>query len=178
MLTFSVNKDINEVVKAGVLTHAKPTTDVGRYWLSELWVKALDERVDDKVNVDAYAFACERNSKMTVGSKEVALLSVEELETGLRGVADTVASYLDVNIDTIINSSEVRTLIADFCEVHEMLLIDEGVNLWKVLKAARKSNARMIDKLRDLISRHSLEDLIASVLGNSECLVYLEEAMV
>lgn len=177
MLTFSVNKDINELIKASTLIDSRPTTDIGRAWWSEVWIKALEERTDDKVNVDAYGYACERNTKMAVYSKEVALLTVDEIDSGLKGVADTVASYLDMNIDTIIESSEVRTLVAEFLEMHEYIIIEEGINLWKVLKLAREANIKMVDKLRDIISRYGIEDLIKGVLTNTDCLVKLEEVM-
>jgi hypothetical protein len=174
MLTFSVNKDINEVIRTGGLNFDMPTTDLGRAWLSEVVIKTLDEKTDDKVNVDAYAYACERNTKMAVGSKEVSLLTVEDIQMGARGVADTVANYIDFNIDSIVESSEVRTLVMEFLEVHENLVIDEGVNLWKVLKLAREANVKMIDKLRDIISRHNIEELIEGILTNTECLGKLE----
>lgn len=174
MLTFSINKNINEVIKAGGLNFPMPTTDLGRQWLSEVVIKTLDEKTDDKINVDAYGYACERNTKMAIGSKEVALLTVEDIQMGSRGVADTVANYIDLNIDMIVESSEVVTLVAEFLEVHENLIIEEGVNLWKILKLAREANVKMIETLRDIISRHNIESLIEGILINSECLGKLE----
>lgn len=177
MLTFSVNKDIHEMVSSSSIADARPTTDKGREWWSEVWIKALEGRTDEEVNIDAYGFACERNTKMAISSKESPLLTVEEIDSGLRGVADTVASYIDLNIDVIVESSEVKTLVGEFLEYHDYFLIEEGVNLWKVLKLARQANVKMIDKLRDLISRHGIGDMIESVLKNRECLDVLEEAM-
>lgn len=177
MLTFSVNKNINEVITQGSLADARPTTDYGREWWSEVWFKALEERVDDQVNIDAYGYKCELNTKMNIAEKEVALVTAEELEMGVRGVADTVASYLDLSINDIIESTEVITLVDQFISAHEMLAVEEGVNLWKVMTLARQQNAKMIEKFRDIISRHSLGDLIQGVLTNRECLTKLEGVM-
>lgn len=177
MLTFSVNCDINEVIMEGNLADARPTTDIGRQWWSEVIVKAIDGKTDDKVNIDAYGYVCERNTKMAVASTEVALLSVEEIEMGLRGVADTVAHYIDRNVDTIIESSEVKTLVQQFLEVQENLEIEEGVNLWRIVKLAKTQNIRMMDKLRDLISRYEIGEVIEGVLKNRECLEVLEGTM-
>jgi hypothetical protein len=177
VITFSVNKDINELIKVGNLTDSRPTTDYGRAWWSEVWFKALDDKTDDRVNVDAWGYVCERQTKMALGTKEVALLTVEELQLGQRGVADTVASYLDINIDTIVESSEVRTLVDEFLTVQDHLALEEGVSLWKVMTLARQANMKMIEKLRDLISRYSIENLVEGVLRNRECLKVLEGAL-
>jgi hypothetical protein len=177
VLTFSVNKNINDVITQGTLADARPTTDYGREWWSEVWIKALEGNVDDQVNIDAYGYTCERNTKMVVAQKEVALVTAEELEMGVRGVADTVASYFDLNIDTLIESTEVVTLVEEFLQVHEMLAVEEGINLWKVMTLARQQNAKMVEKFRDIISRHSLGSLIEGVLRNRECLAKLEGVM-
>jgi hypothetical protein len=177
VLTFSVNKNINDVIKVGYLTESRPTSDIGRAWWSEVWIKTLDEKADGPINVEAYGHACEKNTQMAISSKEVAMLTVEELEMGQRGVADTVASYLDINIDTIIESSEVRTLVDEFLTVQDQLSLEEGVSLWKVMTLARQANMKMIEKLRELIGRYSIENLVEGVLRNRECLKVLEGAL-
>lgn len=177
MLTFSVNKDINEAFNNGTLSFTMPKTEEGRAWLSEVIVKALDDKTSDHVEVDAYGYTCELNTKMAKGKKEVALLTVEELEMGQRGVADTVASYLDMSIDKIMDSSEVKTLIEEFLEMYDYLLIEEGINIWKVLSLARNADKRMVDKLRDLVVSYEMGSLIEGIFRNQECLTVLEEAM-
>lgn len=174
MLTFSINKNLTEAVASGALSFDMPTTDIGRAWLSEVVVKALDDKTDAEVNVDAYGYACEKNQTMAVGAREVALLSVEEIQMGQRGVADTVANYLDLNIDMIVESSEVRTLVYEFLNVHETIMIEEGQNLWKIISLAKQANAKMTEKLIDIIKRHDISDLVNGVLSNRECLGVLE----
>lgn len=177
MLTFSVNKNINEAIKTGALSFSMPKTDAGRAWLSEVVVKSLDEKTTEHVEVDAYGFTCELNTKMAQGKKEVALLPVEELEMGQRGVADTIASYLDLNIDMIMEASEVRTLVEEFAEMYDYLLIEEGVNLWKVLNLAKMGNMKMMDKLRELVATYEMGSLIEGLLTNADCLSVLEGVM-
>ena len=177
MLTFSVNSNIDKEIENTPIFDQRPSSDLGRQWWSEVVFKTLDKKTDDNVNLDAYGYSCERNDKMTTSKKEVALLTVEEIDSGLRGVADTVAFYLDRNVDSIIESDEARTLVHDFMQVHEDLLLEEGVNIWKVITLAKQANTMMIDKLRDLMSRYNLTELIQDVLRNRECMAVLEGVM-
>lgn len=198
MLTFSVNKDINKLVdwnnlvdfvtpkdldndhdpdEPVFLVPTKPTSDYGKAWWSEALEKTLQDKTKEKINLDAYGYACERNTRMAVGSREVALLTVEEIENGLRGVADTVASYLDINIDYVVESSEVKTLVDEFLYMQDFLIAEEGVNLWKVITLARHCNKAMVDKLKDLLKRHPIESLVEGILKNRECLKVLEGVM-
>lgn len=177
MLTFSVNTNINKVILDNTFTDEKPTTELGRAWLSEVWLKAAEEKTDENINIDAYAYSCEKNTKMAVSKKEVAMLTTEEMQNGGRGVADTVARFVDTNVDAIIESSEVRTLVTEFMEVYDQLIIEEGVNLWKVIQLAREAVPTMIDKLRYLISTHNIGELVENVLKNPECITELEVAM-
>ena len=174
MLTFSVNQDINEVVRQGGIADARPTTEFGRTWWSEAWIKALEERTDETINLDAYGYACERNTMIAKGYRETALLTAEEVESGLRGVASTVASYIDTNVDTIVESSEIITFIEQFKYLQEELMIEEGVNLWVVMTQARQAITPSVDRLRDLVQRYDIAEIIAGVLKNAQCIVALE----
>ena len=84
------------------------------------------------------------------------------------------SSYLDLNIDMIAESSEARTLVSDFLAINEHLLIEEGVNLWKVLTLARDSNIKMQRKLKEIIDTHNIGDIIEGVLSHRECMTALE----
>lgn len=174
MLTFSVNQDINAVVRKSGIADARPTTDLGRVWWSEAWVKALEDRTEDTVNLDAYGYSCERNTRIATGKKETALLTVEEVDSGMRGVANTVASYVDTNVDSIIESSEIKTFISAFLQFQEDLLIEEGVNLWVLIQNARSLHTASVDRLRELIQRYDMAYTIEGVLSNRECFVALE----
>lgn len=177
MITFSLNADVHKTLANTNLLQAHPLTDIGRSWWSEAVVKSLDDRVLGDINVDAYAFACERNTLFANGNKEVALLSSEELSLGMRGVADSVASYVDLNVDRIVESSEVSTLVDTFLLYQEQLEVEEGVNLWKLFTLALKGNSRMVDKFREVVARYDLTAFVESVLLNKECVPALEVAM-
>lgn len=177
MLSFSINKNINSVLTKGTLADVRPTTERGREWWSEVWFKTLDDRTEDHVNIDAFGYTCERNTLLNKARKETALLTVEEVNNGLRGVADSVASYLDQNVDYIVEKSSVSTSVEQFCEMQEYLLIEEGVNLWRVMELAREENYESINRLRGLITEYSLGDLISETLKSIEAMSYLEEAL-
>lgn len=174
MLTFSVNQDINEVVRQGGIADARPTTEFGRTWWSEAWIKALEERTDESINLDAYGYACERNTMIATSKRETALLTAEEVESGLRGVASTVASYIDTNVDTIVESSEIITFIEQFKYLYDELMIEEGINLWVVMTQARQFITPSVDRLRDLVQRYDIAETIEGVLKNAQCIVALE----
>lgn len=178
MLTFSINQDITTVVLKGTIADARPTTAKGREWWSEVWMKALEGRTEDTVDVDAYGYVCERNQDLANGKKETALLTVEELNGGLRGVVDTVASYLDANVDMIIDNSEIKTIVTDFLEMQEYLLIEEGVNLWAVFNHAKNEKVSSREYLRDIMTEYNLGDTISGVLTHPECIKILEGAIV
>ena len=126
MLTFSLNKSSDSIVKDMSSRVFNPTTDEGRQWLSELWFKALEGKVDNSVNVNAYGYVCEQNTKMAKNKKETALLTVDDVNDGKRGVSETVASYVDDNIDYIVECSDIKTIVDEFVEAHEYLCIEEG----------------------------------------------------
>lgn len=173
MLTFSVNQDINDVVRQGGIADARPTNEYGRQWWGEAWLKALDDRTDETINLDAYGFACERNTATSNGKRETALLTAEEVGDGLRGVASTVASYIDINVDMIVESSEISTFIAEFKTVNEDMMIEEGVNLWVVMTQARQMITPSVDRLRELVSAYDIGSTIQGVLSNPECVAVL-----
>jgi len=196
MLSFSVNDRIEDIVKPNTFLERIPTDQLAREYYSEAIMNTLREykRVRHmimwegyetpdtilarvpmaRVNLAGFSVACERNQRMALSARQVALLTMDEVEEGLKGVVDSVASYIDMNIDDIIERSEVKTLVADFLATYERLAIEEGVNLWTVLSKARRFDQVMIEKLRYLVEKYSLSDLIESVLRNARCISVLE----
>lgn len=166
MLTFSLNSDITTVVTKGDLADNLPTTDEGRLWYSEVFFKALDGKIKDSVRYDAYGYTCEKNSRLNTIRKEEAMLTVEELNSGLRGVADSVASYVDDNISTIVDNSAVQTALEEFHEMVDYLLTQEGVNLQRVLELALQGKTDSVATLRHLIAEYSMGDIINEILSH------------
>lgn len=176
MLTFSVNKSIDEAIREGILPLKNPTTQKGKEWWSVAVFNTLEGKASN-VNLDAYGYKCDENTRMVNNKKEVALLTVEDIESGQKGVADSIASYLDTNIDTIIEFSEVKTLTEEFIEMYEYLLIEEGVDLWKVFCKAREGYLSSIEILRQLVETYNMEDFVNKLFRNSECMKVLEGSM-
>lgn len=177
MLSFSVNSNSNSVVRDLSSKVYNPTTDEGREWLSTLWFSALEGKVDENVNTNAYGYACEQNTKMAKAKKETALLTANELDEGLRGVSEAVACYEDSSIENFINDSEVETLVEEFEQVHQYLIVEEGVNLWRVVSLVHQRNQKAIERLRYLCKEYHMEKLIKNIIGNKKCISALEVVM-
>jgi hypothetical protein len=175
MLTFSINSDVHTTLLNVKLS--KPTNSYGREWLSEAVFKAIDGKTDDYVDTNKYGYTIDMNTKMAQNKKQVELLNFEDLEAGWSGVSDKVASYVDLNVDKVIEGSEVATLVDTFLDVQDQLEIEAGVDLWKVFKLALSGNMRMIDRLRGLIHSYDLSSIFEAVLSNEFCMPALEVAM-
>lgn len=188
MLTFSVNRDVNmtlrstsiaeQIIKTSAGGLKASNHNYGRLWFSEVFFKAVEGRLgrgNSEINVDAYGYKCEMHQSRLQANREIAILTDSELETGLRGVSESVATYVEYNIDAIIESSEVATIVRDFVQMHEYLLVEEGVNLWRIFTLARQANERVVETLRNLIVKYDrLEDIVKSALTNTGCLTILE----
>lgn len=172
-----------------------PKSEDGRAWLSDTCLKALkhistvginsaDSQVQkisnsklvkfNDINMDAYAYGCEVNTKRNKRKNEVALLNSDDMERGCIGVSEAVASFIDTNIDEILDSSEVKTLVNDFIYKHDEVLMATGLDLWSIMESAKKAEAKMIDKLRELVVQFDMIELIEGVLSNSSCMTELK----
>ncbi len=188
MLTFSINRDVSVALRETTIVgqalkinsgDVRSTNhDYGRLWFSEIFTKTVEGKLGkgrSDINVDAYGYKCAAHQAKLQASREVSLLSDAELEGGARGVSDAVATYVEYNIDAILDSSEVTSIVADFISMHDYLLIEEGVNLWRIFRLARQANQRVIEMLRNLIAKYAkLEDIVKSVLTNTRCWTILE----
>ncbi|MNL91190.1 hypothetical protein D3C81_09200 [compost metagenome] len=177
MFTFSVNTDSRDVLRRGLLDKLESNNEITKAWLGEIFITAADKAYKESICVDSYAFKCEQNTQLTKQKNESPLISVEEINEGKKGIADTVAFYVDSNIDAIIEDSEVKSLVEEFLDIHEYLLIEEGTDLWHVIKRAKTFNTAMVDKLRRLTEKYRLDDLIKGILSRAECSYYIEGAL-
>lgn len=165
MLTFSVNNSILKHLDKLSRMNLSPTSDKGREWLGEMVINATKGRVTDDVNVNAYGFACDRNTQLAKATREVALLTSDELEENKRGVADTVACYVDTYLDDIIEEVDVKGFVKEFLETRDYILLEEGLDIWKLLQLAKhNSNSRGIQKLRFLIENYGVGDMLTELL--------------
>lgn len=198
-LSFGINElngTFEDIARPNTFVESVPTDPIAREYFSDAIINTLSElrkvrrtsstggfdACDDvlsrvsmaTVNMVGFGNAVDRNQRMALSARQVPMLSMEEIEGGARGVVDSVASYVDLNIDDIIECSEVKTLVEEFLSTYEMLAIEEGVNLWSILCKARMMDQTMIKRLRTLVEKYSLDNLIESVLRNTRCLTALE----
>lgn len=179
MLTFSVNRNVNDIIHPGAFVESVPTSHYGRLWLSEAWLNALRGRVNlYNLNLDAYGFSCERYTRIVTASRETPLVTVDEVEEGVRGVPEAVASCIDQDIEDFIERSEIISKVNEFIEIHDRLAIEEGVNIWTLINLAKKGNQRLVNRLREIIQKYNLEELFMYVMRNEMCLSKIREVLI
>lgn len=175
MLTFSVNKRFETIYEENTVTITAPKSDSGRQWLSAGLIRIADGKLrDEKLNVDAYGRTADTNSLLGFQSKYVSILNDNEMENGNMGVSEAVASFLgDTMSKGYLDNDEVHTLVDEFLEVHEDLLIEEGINLWQLLTMSLSSKQVAVDNLKNIVSEYGVGDLVTDVLTNKVCLMQL-----
>lgn len=168
-----------------------PKTQKGKEWLSEACFAATEQMFHGKnrrngefdpsrgtkisnADIDAYGVGCERNTMLNEIKRQVPILNDDEVKQYSYGVHARVAAFVDTSIDTILDSEEAVTLAHTFIEKHDELLIQHGVDLWRIFNAARNTNAAMIEKLHLLVKDHNLGELIEGVLQNVFCIEKLD----
>lgn len=184
MLTFSLNARDKEIMRTIGSIDFKLHNEVAREWASELYTKALDGRVTEDTNAIAYGSGCKKNQTMNKAKKEVTMLSVEELkENGGKGVADTVAQYVETKIDDIIESDEIRYVVSQFLDMHEYLYIEEGVDIWVLIQKAKRMvktktlNKAIMEKLQYIMNEYHMKDIFQVILSNQDCCMALERTL-
>ncbi len=173
MLTFSVNPSIYEGFKK-INKSNLPTTEKGKEWLGTVWLNA--HKLGESVDVDAYGYKCDENTQKKNQSREVTLLSNEELEEGKKGVSESVAFYYDNKIEDIIEKSEIVTISEEFFDMREYLIAEADVDIWYVLTKAMEHNKRAMMKLKELSEEFSMYNLIKDVL-RPDCLQHIKGVM-
>jgi len=173
MLTFSVNKSTEDVMK---VMHKIKNFGDGQ-WVGEAYLNCLDGR-GDNININAYSYVCERNTRMAKQKREVAVVTVTEISDGVQGVSENVMSYWDTNIDKLCEDAEVVYNIRQFVEMYDYLMVEEGINLWALLQSALSgAHENSTKKFRSIVETFKLSDMIKSILGSSGGLQSLSIAM-
>lgn len=168
MLSFSVNPDITKIVVEGTMTEARPTTDQGRQWWSELWFKSLQEKTDFNANPDAYGYACDTNTRYNTSKRQTALLTSDDFNSGAtHGVAESVAFHVDSTIDDVLDRAEVKSLVSEFLDLHEYILIEEGKDIWSIMKLILDGNKNLKQELASLLSRNNASDFYIKFFKNT-----------
>lgn len=175
MLSFSLNPSYTDMIKKGVVIE-KPKTEKGKEWYGHVVIRGCMGKVDEGMNTDAYGYKSAYYQLLTIAKKEVPLVSMDEKEQGVKGVADIVASELDKNFDRVLDLHCVQSIVDEFLDMYSYVMAEEKVNLYKLLRLAIKGDKRGIMRIRELVSKFDrLEELLTEVIKNPFSLQKLEE---
>lgn len=180
VISFSINKSMTIEKESLLLQNAqKAKTDIEREYLGLAYENAVDGRINDELNLGGYGTVC-RNNEMKTRTKDLALFTTEEVNEGVRyGVAESIAFTVDTEIDDILESSVATQLVAEFLEMQELIYLDKGVNVLRVIQLARDGYKNMQNTLKVLVAQYpGFDGLLESVLRNPNCVLELESAMV
>lgn len=177
MVSFSVNPDTYQAHRAVMKMRNPLGSQVAREWVGEAFCRATMGAVREDTDMGAYGAVCEKNTMLATSKREVQVVSSEDMDDGARGVADVVFNYVDSNLDSIVDSEEVRYFVGQFIDMRDYLLVEEGCDLYTVFIRARDGVTRSIARLRDLIEKYNMTDMIQSLLSNSEAVACLEGMM-
>lgn len=181
MISFSINKSLTVEKESLLLEQATTaTTAIEREYLGLAYENAHEGRINDELNLGGYGTVCRNNEMKNSANTSVGLFTADEINEGTRyGVADSVAFTVDNEIDDILESSEATQLVAEFLEMHEFILLDKGVNVYRVMQLAKDGYKNMQKTLKDIVAQYpGFDGLLESVLSNPRCVLELESAMV
>ena len=165
MTTFSVNLSFMNCWEKLARMDFKLGTELGREWAGEASLNLLKGRVGTDVNMQAYGYVCDKNVAMTKSKREVALLDTEELEKNCKGVANTVASSADKNLDRVIELADVKDFVDEFLFMRREILIEEGLDIWKLFKmGVCNCNKRAKATLQALIKSQNIGEMLYELM--------------
>ena len=176
--TFSINPNPFEtktVKKVYEIIRSLNDNPQNMEWAGEAFLKAVTKDTTDNINLSCYANSCQRNSQMTMLSRnETMILTQDELDQGYVGVTDVVAEYIEDNIDEIISNLDMDYYVESFLETREHLYFSKGQDIWRLIKLAKLDDKQAQNKLRVLMDEFGLRDLLYYVLTKSACYSKLE----
>ncbi|BFH67329.1 hypothetical protein J27TS7_15840 [Paenibacillus dendritiformis] len=198
MITFSVNPTEEQIGDAGasVVSKKKPVAHYSRFeslGISEGFVKTVDGYLDQPIKVGAFGYVVEKNTKMAISSKEVPILTVDEIEAGRKGgVSEAVFKVKDFSdndrwLESLDTDYEVIKAVFDLVEIE----IYNHKKKWLRLVieiALRTGRSKDIDYLGRLIEEFNDFSRLPLVSQDKECfksftnpsmiqkvIIYLEE---
>lgn len=170
MLTFSINPSLEQISKAGAaVLKKKPIAQYTAHeqiGVSEAFIKTVDgKQKGSDVNIGAYGYVVERNTKMAISKKETAIISIDEEMEREKGVADTVFKIdSHVEDDNWLESLDFdwEAFLTAFELVACQIQLDQGENLRKYIQLALTASPKHVTRLTVLIEQYNdFEDLIA-----------------
>ncbi|WP_445612984.1 hypothetical protein [Geobacillus sp. YF-1] len=174
MLTFSINPTSQEMFEV-MLEVGTPTTSREREWAGVFYLRQLNTRrgnLPEENSLGAFAYSCERNTKMMLSrKKEICLLiGEEELESGYKGISlEYIADEkLGLDVDSLIDDIDLDMdrAVREFEELEELIAIEKGVNIRNVIRQALMNNKAAINRLAKLKDEFNFGDLLKAILEN------------
>ena len=164
MFSFSVNREV-DFTNIDII----PKTELGREWMSEMYIKALNGAVTAG-NVDAYAFGCALNVEKNKVKREVPLITADELSAGYKGqLVDSFsadkASYEDAHrltfaVDDFEEDSSYANALAQLEDIRPVIFNELHIDI---------ANTLMGGSLKNLISKYEkLGDVIKTILAHAD----------
>lgn len=169
MISFSVNPSVySEMAGVTKLLADGVRTDREREYLGEAYLKIIEGKGKENINLGAYSAACEKNSQLARAKKnEVSLLSSDEMTKGFKGVTELVSDCVDTSIDAIIESADTHSYVESFIDMKEYIYLEEGKDIWRLLQLVFQGDGTALRKLKEVIAEfEGLGELLGSVVKN------------
>ena len=146
---------------------ARYGSDTAREWLSTMYLRAVEGKLDaeSSSNLEAYADGCKKNTMKTMMSKEVPILSEEEVEAGQTGIGEMFLAYTDVHLKMVEEMTEFRNALEQVLDMADMIEIENNVSLVHTMIQAWRGNEESRLLLRGLVKEYfGLDKLLKTVM--------------
>lgn len=168
--TFSINQNPYDHMDKVIQLLNAPKTQTNQEWLSEAYIKIIEGKGKDVINLSAFSQICETNSMLKRAKKpDTPLIFQDELTRGYKGVTDLVADCVDGSIDDILETMDEEYYVKNFINVRERIYFAVGRDIWRLIELAKLDDLKAQSKLREVIKEFDLKEIIEYVLTKPSC---------
>lgn len=155
-----------------------PKTKSNQEWLSEAYIKIIEGKGKDVINLSAFSRICETNSMLKRAKKsDIPIISNDELTKGYKGITELVVDCVDGSIDDVLESIDEEYYIKNFLDVRERIYYSVGKDIWRLIELSKLDDLKAQSKLRDVIKEFDLKEIIEYVLTKPNCYQKLGEIL-
>lgn len=166
MLTFSVNPSIYRDV---YINPEAVKTERGREYIAEVYIRSTENKLSaSKVNVDAYAWTAEGRAMKRKVATQVSIINNGELNSGRRGVLEESIACVENDMDRLADSDEYRYELEVLLKYRDKCIIEEGIDIIRLLLASLKSDKVAIKRLKGLVDMYELKDTLSVLCSRSD----------
>lgn len=163
MIAFAVNPNKYIEFKSDEQFKA-PTTQAGREWLSTMWENVVNGKCEKTANPDAYGYVCNDNQMKAIKKREVQLITPEEQEEGVKGVAESVLQYYETRIEDIVLDAEEQDNLNIFKVLNAEMIREKRINLCACVAMAIRGDKLSLVKLKELIADEDCTYILAKAI--------------